>query len=182
MCTIRCILRAPDFFSLPAGSFRRAARSWARCRRNVSSQRTLSRRFEWNTERFSCWSPANILCIVHALLWRLEKQLAVKRPQAPVGAHLRHAHHFAVKVFDGHAQQTVRLVSGAGVDVVVKTRVLEQKKYHTVNFLRNVHGDQGEELAGGWAKIPRDSQTGECGAGPGVGRPGRLSWTPQRKF
>lgn len=39
--------------------------------------------------------------------------------------HLRYAHNFAVKVFDRHAQQTVRFVSGTGVDVVVETRVLK---------------------------------------------------------
>lgn len=48
--------------------------------------------------------------------------------------HLRYAHNFAVKVFDRHAQQTVRFVSGTGVDVVVETRVLRKKPIESFFF------------------------------------------------
>lgn len=73
----------------------------------------------------------------------LQAQLGARDSSFVSATHLRHAHHLAVKVFDRHAQQTVRFVTGTGVDVVVETRVL--KKTEKAVLKRNASG--GEQRA-----------------------------------
>lgn len=43
-----------------------------------------------------------------------------------IKTHLCYTHYFAIKVFNRHAQQTMRFVSGTGIDVMVEPRILEE--------------------------------------------------------